>query len=160
MCRVGWTLYGLVDPQLGGVQEEWLVSGEAVADFERSCFGVRWRCEGGGAAVRLYIVTPKGMAVVMTTGAGGDEQQQQHQNPFFLDFLGMGMSSGGQTPAPGSRSMAGDAEHDAASPSASWQTLGVSTAGQHGIVPATSLLDSGPLSFVLANFYFPFPMSY
>ncbi|RRT59882.1 hypothetical protein B296_00043089 [Ensete ventricosum] len=91
------------------------------------------------------------MAVVMTTGAGGDEQQQQHQNPFFLDFLGMGMSSGGQTPAPGSRSMAGDAEPDAASPSASWQTLGVSTAGQHGIVPATSLLDSGPLSFMFGK---------
>ncbi|CAL9766562.1 unnamed protein product [Musa acuminata subsp. burmannicoides] len=82
------------------------------------------------------------MAVVMTTGAGGDEQQQQHQNPFFLDFLGMGMSCGGQTPAPDSRSMAGHAEPDAASPSASWQTLGVSSAGQHGIVSATSLLGS------------------
>ncbi|XP_064950201.1 protein TIFY 8-like isoform X2 [Musa acuminata AAA Group] len=82
------------------------------------------------------------MAVVMTTGAGGDEQQQHHQNPFFLDFLGMGMSCGGQTPAPDSRSMAGHAEPDAASPSASWQTLGVSSAGQHGIVSATSLLGS------------------
>ncbi|CAL9201313.1 unnamed protein product [Musa hybrid cultivar] len=82
------------------------------------------------------------MAVVMTTGAGGDDQQQQHQNPFFLDFLGMGMSCGGQTPAPDSRSMAGHAEPDAASPSASWQTLGVSSAGQHGIVSATSLLGS------------------
>ncbi|CAL9066364.1 protein TIFY 8 isoform X2 [Musa acuminata AAA Group] len=82
------------------------------------------------------------MAVVMTTGAGGDEQQQQHQNPFFLDFLGMGMSCGGQTPAPDSRSMTGHAEPDAASPSASWQTLGVSSAGQHGIVSATSLLGS------------------
>lgn len=96
----------------------------------------------------------------MTTGAGGDEQQQQHQNPFFLDFLGKGMSCGGQTPAPGSGSMAGHTEPDAASPSASWQTLGVSSAGEHGIVSATSLLGSGPLSFVLANFYFPFPMSY
>ncbi|CAL9079570.1 unnamed protein product [Musa textilis] len=83
------------------------------------------------------------MAVVMTTGAGGDEQQQQHhQNPCFLDFLGMGMSCGGQTPAPGSGSMAGGAEPDAASPSASWQTLGVSSAGQHGIVSATPLLGS------------------